>query len=72
MGWETKYGHNIFLRYESLLDIVSTNTSLQCTILKVLMTFQMKVTTFFPHYRCYCVVKETKLGFRKIRAVPRG
>ena len=47
MRYEMKYGHNIFLQYESLLDVVSTNTSLQCTVLKVLMTFQMKTTKFF-------------------------
>ena len=69
MGLLMKYGHNIFLRYESLLDIVSTNTSLQCTILKVLMAFQMKTTTFPPLQMFLCFERD-KIRLKKNSCCP--
>jgi hypothetical protein len=70
IGLETKYGRNMFLRYEALLDIVSTNTSLQCTILKVLMTFQMKTTTFFSPLQMLLCGERVKIRLQKNSCCP--
>jgi hypothetical protein len=71
--WEWKWNMDtiyVFLWYESLLDIASTNTSLQCTVLKVLTTFQMKTTKFFSPLQTLMCGERDKIRLQKNSCSP--